>query len=560
MHKCKYEKISAPKFKRENPDIYENILTTYAPIFDIWVAVQLYLHNEPPPVCIVCGERTAVAAKNIDNPIHRRCHYEANRLTYEDAVASIPDLVSKPWEGRAKKSTMIKRHCEIHGEYDQVMSSALTGIGCQKCHFDRLTDTPKVARNVWFKRFEEVHGDTYDYSKLPAKLLSDKKVTIICKKHGEFLQAPIVHKNGHGCPLCGVNTISVKLSHTADSYIDACKKIHGDTYSYEKTNYTGVRDVVTITCKKHGDFEQVAYYHTAGNGCQTCGLESAGSRSSYEYEIIEFIKSLGDFEIIHSNRSFKFELDIYLPNEKFAIEFDGLYWHSYPPSLMNEYKNKHLNKTEVCEENGVHLFHIFENEWINHKDLWKSMIRNKLGKSKRLYARKCTVSNVSISESRAFCESNHMQGYRGKYNYGLYHCGELVSLITVGKPRYDKCSDLEIIRFCTLKNHTVVGGFSKLLKHISKHHSGTLVSYANRRWSGGNLYEQAGFTLQRKTGPCQYFWNGGYKLYHRSSFWKDNINSVIDEYDESLTAMENAENNKFKVIWDCGNLTYTRSI
>ena len=33
---------------------------------------------------------------------------------------------------------------------------------------------------------------------------TNKKVIIICKKHGEFVQTPLVHLSGSGCPRCGI--------------------------------------------------------------------------------------------------------------------------------------------------------------------------------------------------------------------------------------------------------------------------------------------------------------------------------------------------------------------
>jgi len=54
------------------------------------------------------------------------------------------------------------------------------------------------------------------------------------------------------------------------------------------------------------------------------------------------------------------ELDIYLPEYKLGIEFNGLYWHS------ELFKNKdyHLNKTLECKKRNIELLHIFEDDWM----------------------------------------------------------------------------------------------------------------------------------------------------------------------------------------------------
>ena len=75
-----------------------------------------------------------------------------------------------------------------------------------------------------------------------------------------------------------------------------------------------------------------------------------------------------------------------MPDYKFGIEFDGLYWHS------NIYKDNdyHLNKTELCEKENIQLLHIFEDEWVNKKEIVKSIIKSKLNIfENKIFARKC---------------------------------------------------------------------------------------------------------------------------------------------------------------------------
>lgn len=280
------------------------------------------------------------------------------------------------------------------------------------------------------------------------------------------------------------------------------------------------------------------------------GLREKYGNSVAEDAILEYIRSLG-FEAEKTRQVIApFELDIYVPEKKLAIEFDGLYWHSSGSKEQDIIKHNHLKKTELCEAQGIHLLHIFENEWIddNKREIWKSVIRNKLGKSERIYARKCQVHQVDSKTAKEFCEYNHLQGHVPFQNaQGLFYEDELVQLVTFGKGRYQ--NKTELLRMCTKRGYNVVGGASKLLKGKE------FISYANRRWSMGNVYSQIGMKRVGVTPPCDYYFDKG-KLYHRSSYMKHMLKDKLKDYDENLTAVENCYNNKIRRIWDCGNIVY----
>lgn len=85
--------------------------------------------------------------------------------------------------------------------------------------------------------------------------------------------------------------------------------------------------------------------------------------SSYENEIIQFLEKY-QINIIKNDRTtIGLELDIYIPEKKLAIEFNGDYWHS----VKFKDKNYHLKKTEECEKLGIRLIHIWESEWLNSR-------------------------------------------------------------------------------------------------------------------------------------------------------------------------------------------------
>ena len=194
--------------------------------------------------------------------------------------------------------------------------------------------------------------------------------------------------------------------------------------------------------------------------------------------------------------------------------------------------------------------YIFENEWESKHEIWKSVIQHKLGKSKKIYARKCVVKNIPNKEANMFCEENHLQGKCvASFSKGLFYENELIQVATFGKPRYSKSEKVELIRLCSKKYHCVVGGASKLLKDMK------LISYANRRWSYGNVYEKIGLTKISTTPICYFYIDKG-NVFHRSSFMKHKLKDKLEKFDPNLSEIENCYNNSLRRIWDCGNILY----
>lgn len=152
----------------------------------------------------------------------------------------------------------------------------------------------------FIEKSKKVHGDKYDYSKTEYSG-SDKKVIIICPKHGEFRQTPSMHLYGNGCPICAKE--NKPLKYTTETFIDKCKEKWGDRYSYGSTVYNGIINPVIITCQIHGDFEIIANDFLSGHGCQECGgvkrlttetfIEKAKKIHGdiYDYSKVEYINS-----------------------------------------------------------------------------------------------------------------------------------------------------------------------------------------------------------------------------------------------------------------------------
>ena len=161
----------------------------------------------------------------------------------------------------------IKIICKEHGEFEQTPSCHIhKTAGCSKCIGRLVYD-----KSSFIEKAQEIHGDKYDYSKVEY-INSQTKVIITCKEHGDFEQVPSSHLQGCGCKMCGILLTIEKQTCSIQEFINKAKEIHGDKYDYSDVEYINSQTKVIITCKEHGQFEQVPSSHLQGCGCKMCGI------------------------------------------------------------------------------------------------------------------------------------------------------------------------------------------------------------------------------------------------------------------------------------------------
>ena len=293
--------------------------------------------------------------------------------------------------------------------------------------------------------------------------------------------------------------------------------------------------------------------------CEKCYPTAGSNTSTAQYELFEFIKNIYDGEIILNNRTVikPLEVDVYIPEKKLAIEFDGLYWH-------NEHnrpdKNYHLNKTELCAKAGIKLIHIFEDEWFFKQQIVKAKLRYALGKiSKKIYARKCTISEIDSATKNNFLDKYHIQGAdRSNIKLGLFYNKHLVAIATFAKSRFNKNYQWELTRYATIQSFNVIGGFGKLLSHFeATYKPNNIVTYADRRWSIGTLYDKLGFELSH-ISPPNYFYVRNMTRQSRLMFQKHKLAALLETFDPELSEIQNMIANGYNRIFDCGNLVYVK--
>lgn len=285
--------------------------------------------------------------------------------------------------------------------------------------------------------------------------------------------------------------------------------------------------------------------------------------SNDEVDLGNFLKSIYNGNIIHNDTDLLsgLELDFYLPELKLAIELNGDRFHSD----LYKKKNYHLNKTKECNHNGVRLIHIWLSDWNSKNDIIKSQLNNFIGNVKnKIFARNCVIKDVSYEDSKIFLNKNHLQQNSvSKYRYGLYYNNELVQIMTFSSlrkatGRIHKDGEFELVRLCNKINTVVVGGASKLFKHfINKNSPNKIISFANRDWSSGNVYDVLNMNLIGETKPG-YFYSNGKTKGHRYKYQKHRL--VKMGFDVNKSEYQIMTERGYYRVWNTGNFIYEISL
>jgi len=330
---------------------------------------------------------------------------------------------------------------------------------------------------------------------------------------------------------------------------------------FKQEEYIGSKQKYKWQCKKCN----TEFYDYVSSGfdprCPTC---NPWGSSSYEKEIQQFLDnnnvkySLNDRTIIPP-----YEVDIYIPSHNLAIEIDGLYWHS---DIYKE-KEYHRMKTNLCEDRGIRLVHIFEDELeqLNIKEIVFNRLKNMLGlNSQRIGARKCQIKEIDSTTKNKFLETYHIQGKDGsRIKLGAFCNNQLIGVMTFSTPRLfmnmknKKKGIWELSRFATIADTYTPGLAGKMLKHFENNYEWeSIYSYADRRWSQGNLYKQIGFAFDSITNPNYFYFLPNKRIRkHRYAFRKSEL-KTFSNYSDDKTEHEIMNEAGWLRIYDCGNYKF----
>lgn len=496
----------------------------------------------------------------------------------ENMASEVPDI-------RISSATKLTWKCPIHGDYVQTIGNHLMGKSCPVCSKE------SARKKVLDKRAGFTEEQLSEINKSPDKVEIlknefpyDRKFRWICEEYGVYEQTFYNHFK-YGCPLCrnhnwrncvdeGKRVEAQRLARRSEnSFSDSfIKDLEG---SPDRENVLTLQfkrmDKVRFVCKEHGIYEQSIDNHMNGAGCPTCAAVKSNWVSEYENKLANSLRGYGVRVNQTVRNLIKGELDLYLPDYKLAVEVNGLYWHSYEVMMsIGGYNaeggkyNYHLNKTIKCEKNGIQLIHLFEDDIRDKYEICINLILSKCGllQRKKVYARKCTIHPVPVSQSKQFLEMNHIQGPGRGECYGLYLDDVLLSLIQVKKAMSNTEDKGKYIldRYCSDSKYFVIGGFEKLISHLKSLGITTIVTYADRTISDGSLYLRTGFRKVSISGvDYKYVYKG--KRYHKFNFRKERFktdDSLL--YKEGLTENELAIMNKINRIYDCGKIKFEKEL
>ena len=166
-----------------------------------------------------------------------------------------------------------------------------------------------------------------------------------------------------------------RISHINEDFIS---NLHPSYIEKLNSGEIKVDSTVETKCPKCGKYDIHSFnnvYHLKSETytprlCHSC--YKSLSTSKYEDEIADYISTFYSGELIRNSRNIisPLELDLYYPEKKIAVEFNGDYWHS-ESMVTFDY---HHNKFKKCFDSGIILVSIFEHEWLSNKESIKDYL------------------------------------------------------------------------------------------------------------------------------------------------------------------------------------------
>lgn len=318
------------------------------------------------PVALICPEHGGFSIKPGDH-LHgcgcpkcgRERSAKSHLLSNEEFIRKARavhgdkyDYSKTVYKGSRRPVDIICRGCG--SVFSQQAGSHLRGCGCPFCNGG--TDRLGYTAESYIEKARKIHGGRYDYSKTIYSG-SMRKITVTCPEHGWFAVRAADHLQGQGCPLCRKEAEKKEFLEKVHNDIEKkwrVKLIESFDGMYEYSPKKRMRKYLFRCSVCGNEWRQPVRFHR-DLSCPKCFPSSHGS-SKGELRLYNYFLTTG-LKVLHNDRTAiaPKELDIWLPDLGFAIEYDGKYWHT---PEEDEAKNK------LCAEKGIRLYRADDNDFI----------------------------------------------------------------------------------------------------------------------------------------------------------------------------------------------------
>jgi hypothetical protein len=289
-------------------------------------------------------------------------------------------------------------------------------------------------------------------------------------------------------------------------------------------------------------------------------IRTGGKISKEQYEIADIFNSFG-CDIKHNRRILNgYDIDVYSELNKFGVEYNGFPWHL--ELFGDKDMTYHHNKTNTSKSRGISLFHVFPYQLYDKKEIVKSIISHRIGKSNKIHGRKCKVLEIGEAVANEFLIKNSLNDYEKSDIYiGVLYNDVIVSVMSFSKKENNKW---EMLNYCTELYTTIVGGASKLITYFKNNYMGTgdsLFVNANRTISEGACFELCGMSLIEVTQPTYYYVNRKTNFYPEphSKYEKNNLVN-FPAYSVDKTEWEIMKESGYDRYWDSGCNVYSLTV
>ena len=471
---------------------------------------------------------------------------------------------------------------DTHPSWSATPASILQGHGCPVCGTHKSADTHRYSHDE-FVTLLDAHNIRYPHKRVllhPSSVYTGfrSQLRMTCDYGHEWSTTPDNILNGKaGCPLCAT---SKSFSHMAIAWLQSLERTTGTAiqhrgnspceYTLPGTRYSvdGYAAETNTVYEFHGNYwHGNPRVHNHNDVNERTG-KTFGELYTQTKQREQAILDLGYNLVVMWEDEFHESYYAQGLHEQLnnISSVTGIDVVVIPTNRQTE-RYEYENVRRMADSNNRRTVLIFEDELVANYDL----IRRKLlhysntNTVRRIHARVCEVRACSNEEKRALLNANHLQGNdKSSVAYGAYYDNVLVAVMTFSSPRValgqkKRTKELrwELVRFCTDIKYRIPGIASKLLKHFQRNHQwDEIYSYADKRWSVGNLYEVLRFDLVADNPP-DYFYVVNGKRKHRWNYRKDIIKHKLPGYDSTKTEYENMVNHGYWRVWDCGTLKYS---